>query len=494
MTAVVLNQVRKGFYLDSVALMRMSRTLAGFDRVEEATLMMGTPANQEILANAGLLSDAGAAAGGGDLIIAVRAESAEAAEAAMAAAFGKLDDTVGGGKRGGNNAVWRPQTVRTALSALPDANVALISVPGAYAAAEARKAIRCGLHAMIFSDNVAIEEEVDLKREARDLGVLVMGPDCGTAILSGTPLAFANAVPTGTIGVVGASGTGVQEVTSQIARMGGGISHAIGVGGRDLKSEVGGITTLMSIDALIRDPGTERIVVIAKPPGEEIAQSVLDRLGAGGKPAIVCFLGAAETASPGNVRQVATLKDAALTALGRECERARAGDLQTRPGGILGLYAGGTLCAEAQVILRDAGLPLVSNAPVAGVSHGGDGAFALLDLGDDEYTLGRPHPMMAPEVRDEPLERALDRKDLGAILVDVVIGQGAHPDPAARLAETVAGCRHQDGPVVIAAVTGTEQDSQVLSNQEDTLRRAGIVVAPSNADAACWALAATCEN
>ena len=402
--------------------------------------------------------------------------------------------TVGDAKRGGGSAVWHPKTVRAALSTLPDANVALISVPGAYAAAEARKVIRCGLHAMIFSDNVSIAEEVDLKREARDLGVLVMGPDCGTAILSGTPLAFANAVPTGSIGVVGASGTGMQEVTSLIARMGGGISHAIGVGGRDLKPEVGGITTLMAIDALGRDSGTECIVVVAKPPGEDVARRVLDRLGKGGKPAIVCFLGAAELASHDNVRQVSTLKDAALAALGRECERARAVDLHTRPGDILGLYSGGTLCAEAQVILRDAGLPVVSNAPVAGVSHGGDGACALLDLGDDEYTLGRPHPMMAPEVRDEPLDRALRRKDLGAILVDVVIGRGAHPDPAAQVAKTVAGSRRPHGPVVIAAVTGTEQDFQVLSKQEDKLRRAGIVVAPSNADAACWALAATCES
>ena len=486
MNVVVVNEVRNGFYLDSVALMRMSRTLGRLDQVEEATLMMGTPANQEILANAGLLADAGAAAGGGDLIIAIRAENAEAAQAAVTAASEQLDANV---QRGNSGKSWRPETLRAALSMLPDANVALISVPGSFAAAEARRAIRCGLHAMIFSDNVSLDEEIELKREARDRGVLVMGPDCGTANISGTPLAFANAVSRGSVGVVGASGTGLQEVTCLIARMGGGITHAIGVGGRDLKSEVGGITTVMAIDALARDADTEQIVVIAKPPGEDVARTVLDRLGASEKPAIICFLGAEELELPDNVRQVFTLKDAALAAVGRNSEDADTVALPRRRGGLMGLYSGGTLCAEAQVILRDSGLPITSNAPVAGVSRGREGACVLLDLGEDEFTRGRPHPMIDPTVREDPLIRALGRSDLGVILVDVVIGHGAHADPASWLADTVAENRRGNGPVVISAVTGTEEDVQVLSRQEDKLRLAGIQVAASNADAARWALA-----
>ena len=488
MNAVVLNEVRKGFYLDSVALMRMSRTIGNLHQVEEATLMMGTPANREILANAGLLAAAAAAAGGGDLIIAVRAENAEAAQAAAAAASDQLDARV---RRGKDGEIRHPETLRAALSVLPDANVALISVPGAFAAAEARKAIRCGLHAMIFSDNVPVEEEIELKREARDRGVLVMGPDCGTANISGTPLAFANAVSRGPIGVIGASGTGIQEVTSLITRMGSGISHAIGVGGRDLKAEVGGITTAMAIEALARDADTERIVVIAKPPGEDVARAILDRLRDSGKPAIVCYLGAEELELPDNVRQAFTLKDAALAAVGRDAECAEVVALPGRRGGIMGLYAGGTLCAEAQVILRDAGLPVASNAPVAGVSHGREGTCVLLDLGDDAFTRGRPHPMIDPTVREKPLKGALDRGDLGVVLVDVVIGHGAHADPAGQLADTVARHRRENGPVVISAVTGTEQDFQVLSRQQERLRLAGIRIAPSNADAARWALEVT---
>ena len=488
MNAVVVNEVRTDFYLDSVALMRMSRTIGRLEQVEEATLMMGTPANREIMAAAGLLSGAGAGAGGGDLVIAVRAANAAAAKAAVAVASEQLDAPA---RRTTSGKVRQPCTLRSAMSALPGANVALISVPGTFAAAEARKAIRNGLHAMIFSDNVSIEDEVELKRKARDLGVLVMGPDCGTAIISGTPLAFANSVSRGPVGIVGASGTGIQEVACLIDRMGGGISHAIGVGGRDLKSEVGGITTLMAIDALARDRGTERIVVIAKPAGDGVARAVLDRLRVSGKPAIVCFLGAGELELHGNVRQAFTLKDAATAAMGRNSEYAEGVALPVRPGGMLGLYAGGTLCAEAQVIFRDAGLPVTSNAPVAGVSNGREGSCLMLDLGDDEFTRGRPHPMIDPGVRDGPLKEALGRNDIGAVLVDVVIGHGAHPDPAAWLSDTIGAHQRENVPAVICAVTGTEEDPQVLSSQEDKLRSAGIVVAPSNSDAARWALSVT---
>ena len=486
MNAVVANEVRKGFYLDSVALMRISRTIGRLEEVEEASLMMGTPANREIMSAAGLLAAEGADARGGDLVIAVRAANESSAMDALAAASEQLDSP---SERAASCEAWRPRTLRSAASVLPGANVALISVPGAFAAAEARKAIRRGLHAMIFSDNVSIEDEVALKNEALGLGLLVMGPDCGTSIISGTPLAFANNVARGPIGVVGASGTGIQEVTCQIDRMGGGISHAIGVGGRDLKSEVGGVATLMAIDSLADDPETKCIVVISKPPGEDVAATVLERLRISEKPAVACFLGSAKLELPANVRQAFSLSEAAAAAMGRDFERSDGAELPARSGGIAGLYTGGTLCAEAQVILRDAGLPVSSNAPVANVAESREGSCLLLDLGDDEFTRGRPHPMIDPGVRDESLIEALSRNDIGIVLVDVVIGQGAHSDPASRLSETVRAHGRANGPAIVCAVTGTELDPQVLSDQESKLRSAGIVVAPSNADAVRWALA-----
>ena len=487
--SVVLNQVRRSFYLDSVALMRLSRTIAATDGVEEVALMMATPANREIMAEAGVLAETGRVAGAGDLVIAVRAATQEAAEAALAEAAAGLDRPAASG---GPGAAWRPRSIRSAVAALPGANLALISVPGDFAAAEALKAIRRGLDAMIFSDNVSLADEVALKREAQALGRLVMGPDCGTAIIAGAPLAFANVVPRGSVGIIGASGTGIQEVCCQIAQLGGGISHAIGVGGRDLRSEVGGISTMMAIDALAADAATERIVLIAKPPGDDVAGAVLGRLGACGKPAIVCFLGADALEMPVNVQQAFTLRQAARSALGLDPEEVVSKPFIATPGGteVLGLFSGGTLCAEAQVFFRTAGLAVRSNAPIRGVPGLGDAdtGHALIDLGDDAYTRGRPHPMIDPTVRDQALTEALARRDLAVILLDVVIGFGAHRDPAGHLAGVLGTHARPVGPAVIASVTGTEADPQVRSAQAAKLEAAGVHVAPTNADAAIWAL------
>ncbi|NNE81338.1 MAG: acyl-CoA synthetase FdrA [Silicimonas sp.] len=489
MSGFVLNIVRRGTYLDSVALMRLSRGIAAMPGVEEAALMMGSPANIEIMTDAGVLSDAGRSAGGGDLVIAIRAESEAKAKGALTEAEAQLDAPSSGD---GSGEAWAPRTLRSALTSLPDANLALISVPGDFAVAEARKAIRRGIDAMIFSDNVAIEDEAALKQEARELGRLVMGPDCGTSIIAGTPLAFANQVPRGTTGIVGASGTGIQEVTCLIAQMGGGISHAIGVGGRDLKSEVGGISTLMAIDALASDEGTKDIVLIAKPPGADVTAQVLDRLSAGGKPAIICLMGSEPLQIPDGITQVYTLRDTALAAMGRsDAAMKPPAGLARNGGGILGLFSGGTLCAEAQVVLRDAGQKVRSNAPVAGIAPQSDKTgHLLLDLGDDEYTKGRPHPMIDPGVRDASLIEALGREDLAAILLDVVIGYGAHDDPAGHVAELVDRHRSDAGPAIIASITGTEGDPQRRSSQMARLEAAGLYVAPSNAEAAQWALAA----
>ena len=487
MSAFVLNQVRKGTYLDSVALMRMSRAIAAMPGVEEAALMMGTPANHVIMEDAGLMADTGRSAGGGDLVIAIRAEDEDTARTALGQAESQLDAPT---TQGAEGEAWRPRTLRSALDTLPDANLALISVPGDFAIAEARKAVRRGLNAMIFSDNVAIEDEAALKQEARDLGRLVMGPDCGTAILSGTPLAFANNVPRGSIGVVGASGTGIQEVTCLVAQMGGGISHAIGVGGRDLKSDVGGISTLMAIEALANDAKTEKIVLIAKPPGEGVAEQVLEALVASKKPAVVCMMGADTLPMPEGLVQAFTLQQAAELAVDQQLQISEKAGPTPRNGDILGLFAGGTLCAEAQVVLRDAGLTVRSNAPVDGINAAGGAGHLLLDLGDDDYTRGRPHPMIDPGVRDASLGEALTNPDLAVVLLDVVIGYGAHQDPAGHLASFIEQHRAPDGPTLVASVTGTEDDPQRRSVQAARLESAGIHVAPSNAAAARWALAA----
>jgi FdrA protein len=492
MSRSVRNAVRRGFYLDSVALMRLSREIACLAGVTEAALMMATPANKAILAEAGLINAEAEAAGANDLILAVCAEAPESAEAALAAAQGVLARQARPSEEDAPRAP-RPHSLRTALSAQPNANLALISVPGDYAAGEARKALGRGLDVMIFSDNVPLAQEVALKRQAQRLGRLVLGPDCGTAIIGGAPLGFANRVPRGDIGLIGASGTGLQEVSSLIAAVGRGVSEAIGVGSRDLSLEVGALATLAAIDLLDADPATARIVLISKPPHPKVVGTVLARVGRSPKPFTLCFLGAATLELPANATAVPTLRAAAEDVLGTAVAATPEGDLpipRPRTGHILGLYSGGTLAAEAQLILFAAGRAVASNAAVPGahtLASAPAGADIIVDLGADEFTRGRPHPMIDPVVRSDRLSRALSDQRLAAILLDVMLGFGAHPDPARDIAAAV-GRAPKDRPHVVASVTGTEADPQVRSRQVAALIAAGVLVAGSNAGATELAL------
>ena len=365
--SVILNEVRRATYLDSIVLMRISRQIAALPGIEEAGLIIGTPANKEILRDAGILGPESATAEPSDLILALRASDALAGQAALAEASRLIDQP---SALGTTAAVESSRTIRAAVQRLPAANLALISVPGDFAVVEARKALEFGLHVMIFSDNVPIEDEAALKRQARERHLFVMGPDCGTAIIAGVPLGFANVVPRGDIGIIGASGTGIQEVSCLIARAGRGISHAIGTGGRDLKAEVGAITTLMAIDALDADERTKHVVLISKPPAPSVARSVLDRVAKSSKPFTICFLGATDFALPANARSAATLKAAAELVVGGSAASWAQQPLPGlgRAGLVRGLFAGGTLCSEAQIIFRQAGLSVMSNVPVPGAS------------------------------------------------------------------------------------------------------------------------------
>ena len=481
---IIRNEIRKGLYLDSVALMRAARAIAALPGVEEAGMMIGTPANKEILREAGVLDEAGAQAGPGDLVIAVRVRDADAAAAAMTEARRLLDQPR---RSEAGDASWQPRTLRGAVEQMPDANLALISVPGDFAVAEARKGLRRGLNVMIFSDNVPLGQEIALKREARDLGLLVMGPDCGTAIIGGVPLAFANSVPRGDVGIVGASGTGIQEVSCLIANGGRGISHAIGTGGRDLTQEVGGITTFAAIDLLDKDPATRHIVLISKPPAPEVAKQVLARVRKSAKPFTLCLIGSRpDAALPANVRFAGTLAEAAEAVLGRKLA-AYQGALPKPASAaklIRGLFCGGTLCSEAQMILQRSGLDVVSNVPVPGAERLGAkrNAHMMIDLGDDEFTRGRPHPMIEPATRDAPLAEALADETVGVVVLDVVLGWGSHPDPAGQLVRAL-GNWAGTGPMIVASVVGTEADPQVRSSQVRKLADAGIILAASNASA-----------
>jgi FdrA protein len=326
-----------------------------------------------------------------------------------------------------------------------------------------------------------------------------MGPDCGTAIIGGVPLAFANEVPRGGVGIVSASGTGLQEVSCLIARGGGGISHGIGVGGRDLGEAVGGIMTLSAIEALDRDDATDRIVIISKPPSPLIAKKVLQQVGRSPKPFTICFLGLGNMSLPPNAHPAQTLLSAAEDALGKsfpfekETERraqTAAAELSPEQELICGFYSGGTLCAEAQIVLRAAGESVCSNVPIPGAEKfegKGKNIHTVIDMGADEYTVGRPHPMLDPIVRNEAIARALGDPKLAVLLLDVVIGFGAHEDPAGAIVEVLDKLPDRHVPVV-TSVCGTEDDPQSYSNQVKKLEAAGVIVASSNAQATKLAL------
>jgi FdrA protein len=492
-TSLLANTIRRGLYLDSVALMRISAQITALDGIEAAALMIGSRTNKEILAASNLLAPEAESAVANDLIIAIRARSSAHLAAATDQAEQLLltpSTTVD------ERALPRVRRFDAALLTLSAANLALISVPGEFAAFEARRALGAGLNVVMFSDNVSLDDEVRLKEEARQRGLLMMGPDCGTCLINGTPIAFANAVPRGTIGIVSASGTGLQEVSTLLARAGHGIAHGIGVGGRDLSSRVGGITTHMAIDALERDPSIDTIMVVSKPPAAAVVDRLLARVAASGKRFVVCFMGREHYDMPANASFANTLRQAVEHCVGPIADRAwvtqRSAGIKQRRGSIRGLFCGGTLCNEAQVVLMERGFSVASNVPIPGAASLPErlaGTHCLIDLGDDDYTRGRPHPMIDPAARSASIADALADPTVAVLLLDLVIGYGAHADPAAVVAESLSQCFDRDA-VVIASVTGTEQDPQRYTAQVRTLERHGVIVAPSNAHAAELAAAA----
>ncbi|MBI2160533.1 MAG: acyl-CoA synthetase FdrA [Candidatus Rokubacteria bacterium] len=476
--------------------MRLTRDMEAVPGVRRAAAMMGTPANRALLEDAGLLAAEGEAAGPTDLVIAVLADTREAAEVARAAAESAFSARRAAAMPG---VAGRPLTLASALKALPGATLALISVPGAYAGAEALKALHAGLHVMLFSDNVPVATELELKTLARQRGLFVMGPDCGTAIVNGVPLGFANAVARGRIGIAAASGTGLQEVACHLAAAGEGISQAIGVGGRDLSDEVGGLMMERALAALAADPETAAVCVIGKPPGAATLAKLEGWIAKLGKPCVTQLM-----APTGRERwhAAATLEDAALAAvaLARGVKPAPV-EFTAPPGAVArlvedavlpmranqryvrGVYSGGTLAYEALGILKTR---LADVAP--GVTGGGSG-HRVVDLGEDVFTVGRPHPMLDGTVRREWIERESADPETAVLLLDVVLGYGAHPDPAGEIlpairAATLAAESAGRHLAVVASVTGTEGDPQRRSAQVAALSAGGVIVMPSNAQAA----------
>ncbi len=502
-------RIRRGAYYDSVILLQLQKSLLDLAGVEEAGVVMATPANLEILAESDLLPVEDIDAHPDDLLIALRARDEQAAEEAFAA----IDELLRARRSGGAGAAEeedpRPRSLATAWRVLPSANWVMVSVPGRYAAAVARQALRDGRNVLLYSDNVTLDEEVALKREAAARGLLVLGPDCGTAMVNGAGLGFANRVRRGAVGIVAASGTGLQAVASRIHALGEGVSHALGTGGRDLSAEVGGQTALAALGLLASDVATRVIAILSKPPAPEVATRLLAAARVVTKPVVVHFLGHATPGRRlGNLHFAASLAEAAdlCVALGRrggEIEASSTAALSTLPPElgrgsgerlVRGLFSGGTLAYEGLLALR-----AVLGRVDSNLSHDeidADG-HRVLDLGADEFTVGRPHPMIDQDFLLRRLgEEAADPR-VGVILLDVVLGDGVHADPAANLAPAISMARQRaraeprDLEVVVLLV-GTDNDPQNRAAQRERLTAGGATVVDSVEEAvdAAWAVVA----
>lgn len=485
--------IKKNSYQDSVNLMLLTKNLSAMEGINQISVMMGTPANKDIFKSSGLYTEELEEAGPNDICIVVDTDDGNKVDEVMEkiADFLKNQNSKAKGSK-----IPSARTFDTAMSKSNDSNLALISIAGEYATAEVDRALDRNLNVFLFSDNISVEDEKRLKTKAEEKGLILMGPDCGTAILSGVPLAFANVIEKGNIGIVGASGTGIQEISTIISRYKKGITHAIGTGGRDLSSEVGGITAIRGLRTLAKDKDTDVIVFVSKPPAPEVRDKVVEVFTKLGKPVVAIFLGEKPKQNHDNVHYVWTLDEAALKAVELSNNKIvskhnieemipeiKSIKSNKRKRFVKGLYCGGTLALEAAMIMRD----------YLGVEDDGnhtDGIMLhhekheIIDLGDDKYTKGRPHPMIEPSLRVDELNKVLEKEETCIVLMDNVIGYGGCADVASIFAPIIKESKDSGKDVLfIGSVTGTSDDPHSYEEQVEKLREAGAIICDNNSAA-----------
>jgi FdrA protein len=457
-------QVRAGAYADSVTLMQVSAQTQAVSGVRAAMIAMATELNLALLADLGLTAPPGVSQH--DLLIAIRADDTES----LGAAFELVDAALAGRsptRDQPSGAALPPRTTSSAI-ARSGTGIVLVSVPGQYAFAEAMDALSRGCDVMIFSDNVPVEQEIALKDVAAGRGLLVMGPDCGTAIVAGVGLGFANAVRSGPVGVVAASGTGAQQFTCLLDAAGSGCSAVLGVGGRDLSAAVGGRSARTALALVDADPATELIVLLSKPPAPEVAAALREYATTLAKPVQFALTGPGQPDLTSAAEQTLIALGTPIPAWSRwthGVDRAA-----SRTGALRGLFSGGTLCEEAMVIAAE--------------RLGDPARYVMIDFGADELTVGRPHPMIDQRLRLDQFTATAADPATAVILLDVVLGYGAHPDPAAEIAPRIAATKATRDIEVVISLIGTGADPQGLAAQAAALSRAGAHVFASNAQAA----------
>lgn len=487
---MLITVIKKDMYKDSVALMLLNNKINAHPAVNVASIMMATPANKDMFKESGLLTDEVEKAGANDIAIVLDLDDETELDGIVEIIDEELSATE---KSSAMSGIQEATTLPEALEILPEANLAMISVPGIYAYSVGKKCLDQNLNLFIFSDNVPIEEEIQLKKEGREKGLIVMGPDCGTSIIKGVPLAFANQTKSGKIGIVGASGTGIQEVTSILDGKGYGITNAIGTGGRDLSEEVGAMTFLKGVENLMDDDETEVILVLSKPPAKEVREKVEAYLKSLTKPVASLFLGETPDSHFEGYYRAGTLEELAILGIdlleNKKPETiVSEAEIKDANGTIKGLYTGGTLATEAALLI-ERGLNIneeLTHEHGYILNHEG---FEVIDLGDDEYTQGKPHPMIDPTARLPYILKAAEDKNTKVIVLDVVLGFGANEDPASTLVETIKEVKSTRPDIdVVTTICGTKQDPQNINEQEQQLKDVGATVFHSNRQALDHAL------
>lgn len=491
--------IKKNSYQDSINLMLLTNSINTLNGVKKCSIMMGTAANKDIFKNSGLLTKEAEATAPSDMIIVVDTDDEKVVNKVLEESDKFLNDLA---VKKTKTSIESVNSLEAALEEMPDANLALFSIPGEYAADEIEKALDKGLNVFSFTDNISLDDEIRLKKKAHEKGLLLMGPDCGTGIISSIPLAFTNVVRPGNIGIVGASGTGIQEVTTIINRLGGGVVHAIGTGGRDLNESVNAITMRDAIIGLENHDPTDVIVVISKPPAKRVRDEIVELLQSVSKPVVAIFLGEKPDHHEGNVYLAHTLEETAKIAMdlanNLPVKENYLDDINyevktplSKEKTVKGLYSGGTLASEAGMLISEA-LELGGLIKKEGYILKTNG-YEVIDLGDDMYTQGKPHPMIDPDVRIEKIREYAKDENTGVILLDCVLGYGSHPNMAGALSdvikESIAYARENGRELYfVGTVCGTESDPQSYDESIRILEEAGVLVEDSNAKAVRLAL------
>ena len=502
--SMIVNIIKKNFFRDSVQMMQFSQQLKDEQGVIDAAIVMSTVLNKNTLKNMNLLTEDGISATENDTLISINCQD----ENSLSNAIQKAEQLLTSISAKAKNEFT---SLASALDTFSDANIASLSIPGQFVKEMATELINKQLNLFVFSDHVPLEDEIYLKNLALENNVLFMGPEAGTSILNGTVFGFGNRVRKGSIGIIGASGTGIQESSTMIDLFGEGISHGIGVGGRDLRNDIGGMMTMKAMEIFENDPNTKAVLLVSKPVDNYIRNKIINKINNFSKKNyVLCLIGDNENSVDTakikfsksiqmSVLKILKLLDDNVYKKTKDVVRNQINDsiklseslskdLNEGQKFIRGFFAGGTLCYESKIILEQMIGKIYSNLSsddeysIKGNVSSKENT--LIDFGEEEFTSARPHPIIDPLLRRNRILEDANDPNVGVIIIDIICGINAAKNTMAFHAETIKKAieiaREQGRKLsVFTYICGTEND--VSKNELKLLADSGAKLFTSNA-------------